>query len=494
VSAAIVDHLIRHGHVGVAAAVADDTGAPVPVLMRSARQPSAVAAVGSSASTVFSGGGDSGNVMTPLSDVFGPMFVIARQVHDGNVLAALAWARKHARKLAAHRIALEFQLHQVHYCQLLQGRLWTDITPYEDAASSGVGTAVSAAGYAAAGHGGGRPAQLTVIHSASHAVQLALEYARDNFAPFTGATPQASAVVQRHMAAALYANAAGRPGKRFPSGTGSSDVHTEVPQAGSVGNGDGAAHVHVAGQGSGQGASSDSKRRHVTLGSSLAAEATHNADTVKLLLASPYADLFAHARLLEAQAAFIKARCQLLRVPPESPLEVTVTAGLLAMPALLKLAAVTRTTGGTLFAAATPVSSTGRVAASASTTGGSTAAFDAVFGSSAMAAAAAAQGSSSDGAGGAGSGGRSGAAGHVGLGAMQLPVEVPLPRPLSFHSVFVCPVTRQQCDVANPPVMLTCGHVISRESMQRLAAHRSRFKCPTCPAIMTVEQTLALQV
>ncbi|MCJ1241734.1 hypothetical protein MMC14_009740 [Varicellaria rhodocarpa] len=62
----------------------------------------------------------------------------------------------------------------------------------------------------------------------------------------------------------------------------------------------------------------------------------------------------------------------------------------------------------------------------------------------------------------------------------ELPVEVPLPSSYRFHSIFVCPVSKEQTTDENPPMMMPCGHVIARESLNRLSKG-SRFKCPYCP-------------
>lgn len=62
----------------------------------------------------------------------------------------------------------------------------------------------------------------------------------------------------------------------------------------------------------------------------------------------------------------------------------------------------------------------------------------------------------------------------------ELPVEIPLPSQYHFHSIFVCPVSKEQTTDANPPMMMTCGHVIAQESLDKLAKG-ARFKCPYCP-------------
>jgi len=63
----------------------------------------------------------------------------------------------------------------------------------------------------------------------------------------------------------------------------------------------------------------------------------------------------------------------------------------------------------------------------------------------------------------------------------ELPVETPLPPGYLFHSIFVCPVSKEQATDENPPMMLPCGHVLARESLEQHAKGKSRVKCPYCP-------------
>ncbi|EED16806.1 regulator of gluconeogenesis Rmd5, putative [Talaromyces stipitatus ATCC 10500] len=63
----------------------------------------------------------------------------------------------------------------------------------------------------------------------------------------------------------------------------------------------------------------------------------------------------------------------------------------------------------------------------------------------------------------------------------ELPVEIPLPRSYLFHSIFVCPVSKEQTTDQNPPMMMPCGHVIALESLQRISKG-NKFKCPYCPS------------
>ncbi|KAI0637076.1 hypothetical protein C8Q77DRAFT_1215897 [Trametes polyzona] len=51
----------------------------------------------------------------------------------------------------------------------------------------------------------------------------------------------------------------------------------------------------------------------------------------------------------------------------------------------------------------------------------------------------------------------------------ELPIEIPLPPENRYHSVFACPVSKEQSTDANPPMMMACGHVITKESLQKLS-------------------------
>jgi hypothetical protein len=63
----------------------------------------------------------------------------------------------------------------------------------------------------------------------------------------------------------------------------------------------------------------------------------------------------------------------------------------------------------------------------------------------------------------------------------ELPVEIALPRSMIFHAIFVCPVSKEQTTEENPPMMMPCGHVVAKESLERLSKG-GRFKCPYCPS------------
>ncbi len=44
----------------------------------------------------------------------------------------------------------------------------------------------------------------------------------------------------------------------------------------------------------------------------------------------------------------------------------------------------------------------------------------------------------------------------------ELPYEINLPNHLKFHSLFVCPVTKEISTPENPPMLLNCGHAVSQ--------------------------------
>jgi len=75
----------------------------------------------------------------------------------------------------------------------------------------------------------------------------------------------------------------------------------------------------------------------------------------------------------------------------------------------------------------------------------------------------------------------------------ELPVEIPLDEELRYHSVFACPVSKEQATDENPPMMMPCGHVICKESLTRLSRNSrvaARFKCPYCPSESSIDQAV----
>ncbi|KAF8163256.1 ubiquitin-protein ligase E3 [Crassisporium funariophilum] len=63
----------------------------------------------------------------------------------------------------------------------------------------------------------------------------------------------------------------------------------------------------------------------------------------------------------------------------------------------------------------------------------------------------------------------------------ELPIEIPISSENRYHSIFACLVSKEQSTEINPPMMMTCGHVISKDSLQKLNKSGGRSKCPYCP-------------
>lgn len=72
----------------------------------------------------------------------------------------------------------------------------------------------------------------------------------------------------------------------------------------------------------------------------------------------------------------------------------------------------------------------------------------------------------------------------------ELPAEIPLPNELIFHSIFVCPVSKEQTTETNPPMILPCGHVLANNSLSLMQKDHitQTLKCPYCPMETTYSQ------
>jgi len=69
--------------------------------------------------------------------------------------------------------------------------------------------------------------------------------------------------------------------------------------------------------------------------------------------------------------------------------------------------------------------------------------------------------------------------GHI-LSKDELPIEIDIGHNYRYHSVFSCPILRQQSTDQNPPMKLVCGHVISKDALNKLN-NTGKLKCPYCP-------------
>ncbi|KAK9829893.1 hypothetical protein WJX72_008513 [[Myrmecia] bisecta] len=142
---------------------------------------------------------------------------------------------------------------------------------------------------------------------------------------------------------------------------------------------------------------------------------------IKRPTSSPYADLMAPSQWEEVAREFARQCCGLMGQAYESPLLVSVAAGTVALPTLLKLATVMAGQGNQDLKT-----------------------------------------------------------------CEQLPVELELGNEFVFHSIFACPVSRDQSSPANPPMLLPCGHVLCEQSILKIAKSPTRsFKCPYCPVEAT---------
>ncbi|XP_057560570.1 E3 ubiquitin-protein transferase RMND5B-like [Hippopotamus amphibius kiboko] len=64
-------------------------------------------------------------------------------------------------------------------------------------------------------------------------------------------------------------------------------------------------------------------------------------------------------------------------------------------------------------------------------------------------------------------------------GGWSRKTEIELGMKCWYHSVFACPILRQQTSHSNPPIKLIRGHVISRDAFNKLI-NGGKLKCPYC--------------
>ncbi|KAF7494475.1 E3 ubiquitin-protein ligase RMND5A [Sarcoptes scabiei] len=131
---------------------------------------------------------------------------------------------------------------------------------------------------------------------------------------------------------------------------------------------------------------------------------------------SPYSHLFDENNWIDICNSFTKEACSLLEVSVDSPLSVTFNAGCIALPALINIKQAIQ------------------------------------------------QRNVND----------------VWSSRDELPIEINVTRKCHYHSIFACPILRQQSCDSNPPMRLQCGHVISRDALNKLS-NGSKLKCPYCP-------------
>ena len=134
------------------------------------------------------------------------------------------------------------------------------------------------------------------------------------------------------------------------------------------------------------------------------------------LLKSPYAQLFAEDMWHDIQVSFSHQACRIIGIAINCPLEETYNAGCLVLPALVTLKTVIEQRQCSGLLTNTD----------------------------------------------------------------ELPIDIDADNSHNYHSVIACPILRQQTTSKNPPMRLICGHVISKDALDKLVSG-SKLKCPYCP-------------
>eukprot|EP01112_Ceratiomyxa_fruticulosa_P022953 TRINITY_DN8579_c0_g3_i1.p1 TRINITY_DN8579_c0_g3~~TRINITY_DN8579_c0_g3_i1.p1 ORF type:complete len:459 (+),score=99.44 TRINITY_DN8579_c0_g3_i1:244-1620(+) len=201
------------------------------------------------------------------------------------------------------------------------------------------------------------------------------------------------------------------------------------------------------------------------------------------LTSSPYSNIFHPTHLpslwADVEHTFQKDSCSMIGLSQESPLYVAITAGWKALPTFIKLASFQVLLPKATPAPAPKPPSSGLSLASSSI--GSvilqTLAPLVSFSSGPSSPTPEGSGESSS------SSNNNNNNNQNEQNTSTATVEVDIGKEYQFHSVFACPVSREQSTKDNPPMMLICGHVLSKASLQKLVKGPSaRLKCPYCPS------------
>ena len=73
----------------------------------------------------------------------------------------------------------------------------------------------------------------------------------------------------------------------------------------------------------------------------------------------------------------------------------------------------------------------------------------------------------------------------------ELPIEINL-KLCQYHSLVACPILRQPTNDDNPAMRLFCGHIISKEALNKISSTHSKMKCPYCPVEQSAKNALVI--
>lgn len=79
----------------------------------------------------------------------------------------------------------------------------------------------------------------------------------------------------------------------------------------------------------------------------------------------------------------------------------------------------------------------------------------------------------------------------------EIPIEMSLGSDYNFHSIFICPISKEIATKENPAMLLKCGHCITKSSLDNiLSSNRPgrNPKCPTCPNEIKAGDAIQLNI